>query len=396
MLLPRPLRRPDPVDGLLVALVVGEQVELWATHHHPAVSLVMLHVMAPGALLVRRRTPLAATMTTLAAQAALIQLMPHTLSTWFLGILVSIAVIGAQPLFVAVTGLVGILGICIEGAYLDQFGGGAGDLAFSFAIMTGAWTLGLLLGRRSAAAHALATRSVELERERDSAAAEAVAAERARVTRELHDVVAHGLTVLVVQTVAAIDAIEHGAAASDVLARLRASEGVARESLSELRVLLGILGNGEDGRPIAAVTGLSGVRDLVAQFTATGHRVTLEVRGDERSLGPGLSMTVYRVAQEALTNVLKHADAAPATVTITFAPDHVELLVRNGPGRTGHLAAAGAGRGLVGLAERAHLYGGWLRAGPTQEGGFEIACRLPDVGETPATEATAVADGATR
>jgi signal transduction histidine kinase len=372
------LRRPDPVDALLVGFMLAEQAELWATHHHPPVSLVVLHLMAPGALLVRRRTPLAATLVTLAAQAALIQLMPQTLSTWFLGILVSIAVIGSLPLPVALTGLAGVFGVCIEGSYLDQFGGGAGDLVFSFAIMSGAWTLGLLVGRRGASARMLALRSAELERQRDSAAEEAVAAERARVTRELHDVVAHGLTVLVVQTVAAVDAIEHGAAPSDVLSRLRTSEGVARESLSELRILLGILGEGQDGRPIAAVTGLPGVRELVAQFTATGHRVTLDVRGEERTLGPGLSMTVYRVTQEALTNVLKHADGAPATVTMSFEPDAVALTVRNEPGRSSRLATAGAGRGLAGLAERAHLYGGRLQSGATEDGGFEVTCHLPD------------------
>ena len=371
-------RRPDPVDALLVAFVVAEQVELWATHHHPPVSLVVLHLMAPGSLLVRRRTPLAATLVTLASQAAVIQLMQQTLSTWFLGILVSIAVIGSLPLSVAVTGLVAMFGVCIEGSYLDRFGGGTGDLVFSFAIMAGAWTLGLLVGRRSASARALAARSTELERQRDRAAEEAVAAERARVTRELHDVVAHGLTVLVVQTVAAVDAIEHGAAATDVLARLRASEEVARESLSELRVLLGILGEGQDGRPLAAVSGLSGIRELVAQFRATGLPVELVVTGEERALGPGLAITIHRVVQESMTNVLKHSDGARSTVTVSFSPESVELGVVNGQGRAGRLATAGAGRGLLGLAERAHLYGGWLRFGDTADGGFEVRCHLPD------------------
>jgi signal transduction histidine kinase len=372
------LRRPDPVDALLVALMVAEQVELWATHPHPGVSIVVLHVMAPGALLVRRRTPLAATLITLASQAALLQLMPQTLSTWFLGVLVSIAVIGSLPLPVSLTGLLGIFGVCVEGAFLDQFGGGAGDLAFSFAIMGGAWSLGLLVGRRGASARSLAARSAELERQRDHVAEEAVAAERARVTRELHDVVAHGLTVLVVQTVAAADAIEHGAAPSDVLTRLRTSERVARESLSELRVLLGILGEGQDGRPIAAVTGLPGVRELVAQFRATGHRISLEVAGEERPLGPGLSMTMYRVVQEALTNVLKHADGAPTKVTISFPADRVSISVVNGPGDAGPLTTEGAGRGLAGLAERTHLYGGTFWSGSGADGGYEVGCDLPD------------------
>jgi signal transduction histidine kinase len=360
--------------------MVASQAELWVTSDGtPAVSLVVLHLMAPGALLARRRAPVAATLLTLASEAAVIQLMPHTLSTWFLGILVSMAVIGALELRVAVTGLVVMLGVCVEGSYLDQFGGGAGDLFLSFAIMSGAWTLGLLLGRRNASAHALALRSAELEHERDRAADEAVTAERARVTRELHDVVAHGLTVLVVQNVAAIDAIEHGADSSDVLERLRASEQVARVSLSELRTLLGILGEGQDGRPIAAVTGLAGVRELIAQFRATGQPVALEVSGDERELAPGLSMTVYRVVQEALTNVLKHSDGARATVTVTFATDGVDIAVVNGPGRSGRLAASGGGRGLAGLRERAHLYGGWLSSGPTEAGGYQVLCHLPEV-----------------
>lgn len=372
-------RRPDPVDALLVALVAGQQLALWpATSWAPSLSLVLLHVMAPGALLARRRAPLAATLVTLSSEAALIQLMPSTLSVWFFSTIVAIAVIGSLRLPIAVTGLVAMLGVCVEGAYLDRYGGGAGDLLMSFAIMGGAWTAGLLLGRRGAVARELVTRSADLERARDRAAAEAVAAERARVTRELHDVVAHGLTVLVIQLVAAQDAIEHGEPTGQVVGRLRTTEDVARESLSELRVLLGILGQGDDARPVAAATGVDGVRDLVAQFRTIGQPVTLQVAGTERSLGAGVAMAVYRVVQEALTNVLKHADGAPTTVTVLFEKGAVEVRVENAAGRPGHLTDDGAGRGLVGLAERVHLHGGTLSSGPTTGGGFAVHCTIPD------------------
>lgn len=372
------LRRADPVDGLVVLLVAGQQVELWSTTAwSPSVSLVLLHVMAPGALLVRRRAPLAATLGTLASEAALIQLMPSTLSVWFFSTIVAIGVIGSLRLPVAVTGLAGMLGVCIEGAYLDRFGGGAGDLAMSFALMTAAWCAGLLLGRRGAAARELAARSAELEAARDRTAAEAVAAERARVTRELHDVVAHGLTVVVIQAVAAQDAIGHGEPPEQVLDRVRSTEEIAREALSELRVLLGILGESAE-RPIAAATGVAGVRDLAAQFRSTGQQVSVETEGQERPLGAGVAMAVYRVVQEGLTNVLKHAGGAAASVSIGFGPDAVEVRVANAPGRPGPLTDRGAGRGLAGLAERVHLYGGELTSGATPDGGFVVACRIPD------------------
>jgi signal transduction histidine kinase len=190
--------------------------------------------------------------------------------------------------------------------------------------------------------------------------------------------VAHGLTVLVIQSVAARDAIEHGEPPARVLGRLEASEQVARESLAELRVLLGILGGSEDARPLAASTGVAGVRDLVAQFVASGQRVRLEVSGVERPLGAGLAMTVYRVVQESLTNVLKHAGGADTVVSIRFVDGAVEIGVENRPGRPSALADRGAGRGLAGLAERAHLYGGRLTTASTAEGGFRVSCRLPD------------------
>ena len=371
-------RRPDPVDVLVVALVVGQQLALWrAESWSPSVSLVLLHVMAPGALLARRRAPLAATLVTLASEAALIQLMPSTLSVWFFSTIVAMAVIGSLRLPIAITGLVAMLGVCVEGGYLDRYGGGAGDLVMSFAIMAGAWTTGLLLGRRAAAARELASRSADLERARDRAADEAVAAERARVTRELHDVVAHGLTVLVIQLVAARDAIDHGEPPEQVVGRLRNTEEVAREALSELRVLLGILGE-HDARPVAAATGADGVRDLVAQFRTIGQAVTLHVHGAERSLGAGVAMAVYRVVQEGLTNVLKHADGAPTNVTVRFGRGAVEVQVENAPGLPGRLTGDGAGRGLAGLAERVHLHGGELSSGPTPEGGFVVRCTIPD------------------
>lgn len=373
------VRRPEPIDALLIALVLVGQVELWVTRHgSPPISLVVLHLMSPGALLVRRRSPLTATLVTMAAEAAVIQLEQSTLSAWFLGTVVAMAVIGALPLRVAATGLLLMFGVCLEGSYLDRLGGGVGDLLMSFAFMTGAWSLGLLLGRRNAATAALARHSADLERQRDVAAAEAVAAERARVTRELHDVLAHALTVLVVQTVAARDSLAHEPSGGDLDRRLATTEQVARDALTELRLLLGVLDEGGPGAHTDLGTGLDGVRALVSQLDRTGVGVELEVIGEPRELGAALAGTVYRVTQEALTNALRHAHGARVRVEIAFAPSTVSVLVRNGPGVPGPLSSAGAGRGLLGLHERVRLYHGSMRAGPTGDGGFEISCLLPD------------------
>jgi signal transduction histidine kinase len=365
------------MDAFLVLLVCLQLLELWlARPQQHTVAGVLLTAMTTATLLLRHRAPVAATLLCLAAHATLVQLQPSGLSTTFFALLVALAVIGGLPTTAAVAGLVGAVGVAAEGAWLDVYGGGIADFAMSTAVLGAAWVLGWMLARRDHSIQEARARAAEAEQEQRRAAEEAVALERARVTRELHDVVAHGLTVLVVQTVAAQEDIQHGAAPETVLSRLSATEQVARQSLGELRMLLGMLHEVDSGPAPEPEGGLAGVTALVDQLRGTGLRVRLDVTGTPTDLGPGLDLTVYRVVQESLTNVVKHGAGGEATVSLSFDGDRVGVTVLSDLPAAARSRAPGAGRGLAGLRERTAMYGGEFDAGP-DGGRFRVRCSLP-------------------
>lgn len=374
------------LDWLLVALTAVQMLELWvARPAEHTVAGVLLTAMSTATLLARHRAPLAATLLCLAAHSVLIQLQPDGLSTTFFALLVAMAVIGGLPLPVAVVGLAGALGTAAQGAWLDVYGAGPADFAMSAAIMAAAWALGLVLARRGHAAREAARRAEDADRSGREAARQAVAQERARVTRELHDVVAHGLTVLVVQTVAAQEDLDHGAPADALRSRLVATEEVARQSLAELRTLLGILHEAV-GAPLApAPQGVAGLEVLVDQLRAAGLEVAVEVHGDPHGLGPGLELALYRVAQESLTNVLQHGGSVAAALTLVFGGHEVTLTVENPLAAAAGQLLPGAGRGLAGLRERVLLHGGTFEAGPAG-GCFRVRCSLPLRDSAPAND----------
>jgi signal transduction histidine kinase len=361
------------VDGLLVLLVLVQLAELLlARPKDVSVAVLVLVVMATGVLLLRRRAPVSATLLCLGGLAALIQLLPSTPSSTFLALLVSVVVLGSLPGMARVVGLVGAWAVALEGAWLDPYGGGLGDFVLSSAIMTGAWTCGLLAARGVQATKEASQRVASAERAQREAAAEAVREERARMTRELHDVLAHALTVLVVQSVAAQEDLAHGEVGDQLGERLRASEELARESLRELRALLGILGTAEGASP---TNGLVEVRSMVERLCHSGMAVDLEIRGEVSRLGPGLELAVHRVVQEAVTNALRHGTADCARVEVTCGSDAVEILVENPVGGPS-IDVVGAGRGLAGLRERVKLHHGTLVAGPVGDR-YRLTCVLP-------------------
>jgi len=365
------------LDAFLVLLTCLQLLELWLAR--PAahtVTGVLLTVMSTASLLLRHRSQFAAAAGCLAAHAMLVQLQPDGLSTTFFALIVAAAVIGAGPTGVAVAGLLGGLGIAVEGAWLDVYGGGLADFAMSAAVLGGAWLAGWLLARHGRVAAAAQIQVREAEEASRRAGEEAVAAERARLTRDLHDVVAHGLTVVVVQSVAAQEDLAHGEASVSLPRRLAEIEETARQSLSELRTLLGILGESAEQPLVRPSAGISGIDSLVEQARAAGVAAELRVEGEQRALAPGVELTTYRVVQEALTNVLKHG-ARQASVTVRYAQHciDVEVLSDLAPDR-GAAAVPGAGRGLAGLRERVGLYSGTFEAGPCPQG-FRIRCAVP-------------------
>jgi signal transduction histidine kinase len=210
------------------------------------------------------------------------------------------------------------------------------------------------------------------ERERDVAAREAVVEERARIARELHDVIAHHVSMMVVQAGAERRALEPGTATRDVLETIEES---GRGALTEMRRLLGVLRSGDEDS-LAPQPGLRDVPQLVDQLQSAGLAVDYQVDGDQRPLPVGLELSAYRIVQEALTNSLKHAGGAHTTVRIRYGRDQLELDVAD-DGLGGGSAPTSGGHGLAGMRERVALYGGRLDAGSVPGGGFAVNVLLP-------------------
>jgi signal transduction histidine kinase len=211
------------------------------------------------------------------------------------------------------------------------------------------------------------------ERERDVAAREAVVEERARIARELHDAVAHHVSVMVVQAGAERRTLEGSNDGTREV--LETIERTGRSALTEMRRLLGMLRD-ETDHPLHPQPGLADVPTLVSQLRDAGLAVRLEMDGDRRELPVGIELSAYRIVQEALTNALKHAGDAEATVHVRYGSDLLELEITD-DGGGGHESSLPGGHGLVGMRERVALYGGRFRASPNPAGGFTVHALLP-------------------
>ena len=213
----------------------------------------------------------------------------------------------------------------------------------------------------------MADRASRLELQRDAA----LQAERTRIARELHDVVTHGVSVMVMQAGAARQQIEHDPVLAETL--LRGVEDGGREALGELRRFLGLLGDHEDAAPLSPQPGLDQIETLVARVRAAGVPVELSIEGDARPLPGGIELAAYRVVQEALTNALKHGEHPNAQVRIRFEPRALELeILDDGAGQAGP-----PGHGLLGMRERVGIYGGTVSSGPQEGHGYAVRARLP-------------------
>ena len=211
------------------------------------------------------------------------------------------------------------------------------------------------------------------ERERDVAAREAVVEERARIARELHDVIAHHVSMMVVQAGAERRVL--GDANASTREVLETVEHTGRSALTEMRRLLGMLRD-DVSEPLAPQPGLGDVPTLVEQLREAGLPIELRIDGDARELPLGIELSAYRIVQEALTNALKHAGGAQATVRIRYGTDSLELeIADDGAGRA--TLATGGGHGLVGMRERVALYGGRFDASHNPAGGFAVRVMLP-------------------
>ncbi|MFF3852320.1 sensor histidine kinase [Micromonospora sp. NPDC002575] len=262
--------------------------------------------------------------------------------------------------------------------------------AIWFALMTGAvWLMGLNVRTRRLYVLSLEERAATLEREREAEARAAVAEERTRIARELHDVVAHSMAVMIVQADGARYLFDRDPQTAREAVRVVADTG--RQALEEMRRLVGVLRETSTPEPdgVAAPAlaaepthrrpALVELPELLDRFRAAGLRVDATVTGEPPALPPGLELTVYRVVQEALTNALKHAGVgATVTLNLTHTADAVVVrAVDDGRGRPVVRPAPSGGHGLVGMRERVTVYDGSLTAGPTLAGGWQVEARLP-------------------
>jgi signal transduction histidine kinase len=249
----------------------------------------------------------------------------------------------------------------------------AGNLVFTPVLFAVAWIVGFALRDRVERSEAAEDRALRAERERESAARVAVAEERARMARELHDVVAHAVSVMVLQ----VGAVRHRLpAASEEGETLRNVEQAGRTALTEMRRMLGALREGDDAVELAPGPGLDDLEKLARDVRAAGLDVRLHRQGEPVALPRSLDLSAYRIVQEGLTNALKHSGGRRADVTVHYGREQIRLEVRDdGPG--GFAAKDGLGHGLIGIGERVKAYGGDMSAFVATSGGFVLRASLP-------------------
>jgi signal transduction histidine kinase len=395
-MLDRPMRwlraRPLVADGLLAGLLAGVSlVTLWYVWGEceddcdPGGIAVGLVLATTLPLVWRRRHPLTVGLVTGLATAAYgFARYPDLAMPIAIGGVVgmySVAAWGGRRAAV-VSGWVAVVVVVIV-MTLPRADSDVVDAAFVSLALAGAWVLGDRARVQRALTAELAERAARLERERAAEARRAVAEERTRIARELHDVVAHHVSMMVVQAEAGPVAVERDPARAAGAFEAIATTG--RQALVEMRRLLGVLrGDGEPAPSLAPQPGLAQVPSLVEQVGRAGLEVELVVEGTETALPAGIDLSAYRIVQEALTNALRHGASGRARVLVRYGERDLELRVWNGgsPAKGNGSPpvaepATAPGRGLLGMQERVKLFGGELRAGPGPDGGFTVDARLP-------------------
>jgi signal transduction histidine kinase len=377
-------RHPRLVDGVLAFPLALGGVGSAIAIHRSLLVIVALGLTIP--IVVRRSRPVGAFAAAIAAGAYQVVLFRGRPLVSDLAIVVLLYTLAAYS--TRRNSVIG-LGICLFGSAVELYqlqlprpvANRWEWLIFGYLMFAApcliAWVLGDSTRYRRAYYTNLEERAARLERERDAHAQIAAAAERARIARELHDVVAHNVSVMVVQA----DGAAYALGTDPVRTRqaLAAISATGRQALAEMRALLGVLRRGDHGglAVLAPLPGLGQLDELLDQARAAGLPVTCSIQGKVRPLAAGTALTAYRIIQESLTNARKHAGGmACANVVLRYTDTAVELSVTdNGVG-----AAApcdGAGHGLTGMSERAAMYGGSVLAGPRAGGGFEVMATLP-------------------
>jgi len=374
---------PFAADSLLALLLTGvSMVPLWLgtsqdEHRAPSLPAIALVLLINLPLAWRRRHPLA--VGTLVAAAAIgygIAPYPDLGVPVPLGALVAFyTAMAYSPRRIATLIGAGACAVALGGMLLPVTDADPVDFAFVALLLGATWALGDSARTRRAYTAELEARAARLERERELEASRAAAEERARIARELHDMIAHHVSMMVVQAEAGPVVVEREpATAAQAFDSIGA---IGRQALAEMRRLLGVLRSDDDrsGPSLGPQPGLDQLPALVEQAREAGLEARLEVQGEPRPLPPGMDLSAYRIVQEALTNAVRHAGPSTARVLIRYGDADLRLEVRDDG--LGPRAGNGAGHGLIGMRERVNLFGGELDAGPRPDGGFAVAARLP-------------------
>jgi signal transduction histidine kinase len=369
------------VDGGLAAVLAFLGIaSSAATGRLIAVPLVIALAVP---VVFRRACPVAAFAAAIAVGAlqVLINSKPNPTDLAIVILLYTLA--AYTPRRISITGLA----ICLAGSAAAVLRWMPGRLSMWDSLLVGsimfagpsliAWVFGDSMRYRRAYYTNLEDRAARLEAERDAQAQIAAAAERARIARELHDVVAHNVSVMVVQADGASYAL--GSDPDRARQALAAISATGRQALAEMRRMLGVLRRDEDGTEPgrAPLPGIGQLGELLEQTRATGLAVSFTVEGVPQPLPDGAALAAYRIVQESLTNTRKHGGPrATAEVTLRYLEDALLLRITD-DGRGAAAVSDGAGHGLTGMRERVAVYGGWVQAGPCPSGGYHVAALLP-------------------
>jgi signal transduction histidine kinase len=369
--------RLDLALGVLALVVLMTSLGSDTEHVRWGSAIMALALVV---LIGRRWRPPAGALVCFALIAAGSRIDQQISAAMFLSILVCFGVTGtlagrAAAVLGWVAGCAAMLVAMVDNPYVE----GASDIALTLTFCTIIWVAGVFAAERGRAAGAAHARASLVESARDQDVAEATRHERDRIAGELHDIVSHGLSIVILQTVAARMALsDRGVDEPDVNRRLGAVESTAREALDDMRRLLDLLR--PDGAAAAETTtpaaGLAQLPVLVDQARAAGLPLESQVETGGSELPAGLDAAAYRIVQEALTNVLKHAPGARTRVRVHRTESGLEIAVHNARGRAAADPPRGAAYGLIGMRQRAALYGGHCEAGAAADG-YEVRAVFP-------------------
>jgi signal transduction histidine kinase len=376
------LARRYGLDALIVLAAIASVIEVVLRHGSSDAPRTTLWFVVPATaslilpLLARRRLPFAAPMFVWLLGPAISfvdgRLVPNTPSITVAGLAAAFLLGNRRNIVEAWLGLAIVVGGTALIVYQDPTHEQA-EFIFAPLLFSIGWLAGLALRERAEQAEAAEVRAARAERERETAARLAVAEERARIARELHDIVAHAVSVMVLQ----VGAVRHRLPEELAEDRdaLNGVERAGRTALTEMRRLLAAMRTDGEEAELAPQPGLDGLDSLVEEVERAGLSVRLHVEGEPFPLPRAIDLSAYRIVQEGLTNALKHARASRADVTVRYRLDEVRLEVRDDG--AGAAPSDGLGHGLVGIRERVKIYGGEMSAGTANGGGFVLRTRLP-------------------